>query len=80
MAGSAGRKERGWLAGLRRLSSRVATAQSLLVLTVIYCTVVPVLSLIRLRDPLSLKTDGDDSFWRERSTGTPAVESLRRLF
>jgi hypothetical protein len=65
---------------LRTASSRLASFQALLLLTVIYILTFPLLTFLRLRDPLGRSPRGRDSFWHPREHTLETAESLRRLF
>lgn len=66
---------------LRRLSSRLAAGQSVVILTLVYCLALPIALYLRLRDPLETRgrrTTGPD--WRPRRQPVETEATLRRLF
>mgnify|MGYP006969345005 FL=1 len=66
----------GWM----RLGLAMGKVTSIVILTVLFCTVLPVFSLIRLGDPLRLRRSNAHSFWEEPSPHEPTLERAARPF
>lgn len=64
----------------RKLSSRLAAVQGVVLLTVVYCLALPMAVFLRLRDPLQLRERGASSLWKPRRRPVETAETLRRLF
>lgn len=53
---------------------------STVLLSVLFVTVVPLFSLIRLTDPLRKRLGGTESYWEEHPACEPTLDRLRRPF
>ena len=61
------------------IAHAIGNFQARLLLSVFYVVIVPVFALIvKLKDPLQLRRQGQGSFWRPRPESGPASESARR--
>lgn len=67
-------------AGWKRFAHRVAAVQTYILITLLYGLIIPFFSLIRLGDPLRLRTKSCTSFWIERPKREPGLEQVRQQF
>jgi hypothetical protein len=65
-----------WMTG----AMYVGTVTSFITLTILYVTVLPAFSLIRLTDPLRLKVRHTLSYWEQASPYENTLERMRRQF
>ena len=58
---------------------KIGKFQTLLIMTVLFFVIVPVFSLVRLKDPLR-KRLGGDSYWESKKNEEQTLERYRRPF
>ena len=64
--------------GWKKIAHKIGVAQTYVLVTVFYWLIVPVFSLIRLRNPLRLRPPGDRSFWIERKPTDNTLDRAKR--
>jgi hypothetical protein len=64
----------------KRFAQRVAAVQTYILISLLYGLIIPFFSLIRLGDPLRLRTKSSASFWIERPKDEPGLEQVRQQF
>jgi hypothetical protein len=65
-----------WMTGAMYLGMVMTT----LMLSVLFFVLLPVFSLIRLKDPLRLKLKRSDSYWEEPTPHEATIDRMRRPF
>lgn len=58
----------------------IGTVVSFVMLSLLFLVLLPVFSLIRLRDPLRLKLDSSGSYWEDHRPHEPTLERMMRMF
>jgi hypothetical protein len=66
-------------AGWKRFAHRVGVVQTYILISLLYGLIIPFFSLIRLGDPLRLRTKSS-SFWIVRPRREPSLEQARQQF
>jgi hypothetical protein len=61
--------------GWKKFAHKLGVVQTYVLVTLFYWLIVPLFSLIRLKNPLRLRLPSDGSFWLERK---PAPNSMER--
>lgn len=65
---------------LRRLRTRLAAGQGVVLLSLVYCLALPVALYLRLRDPLETRRRRREPVWRPRRHPEQDEAALGRLF
>ena len=66
----------GWMTG----AVAIGTIMTPVGMTLLFVVLLPVFSLIRLKDPLRRKLGGTDSYWEESAPYEATLERMRRMF
>jgi hypothetical protein len=64
----------------KRFAAILGRAQTFFLMTVIYFVIVPIFSLVRLRDPLGMKLHESGSYWLEYRRRNLDPETYSHLF